>query len=115
MITIQFINYNIYSHIWVSCPLYLFAIILYLNFYIGIDRSVSIRILIEILKKDNKKLEEKNLDGLYSQEYMIQSRLSLLVEKGFLEEIDGNYIPTKKGAFFAKFAILTRKIYGLTN
>ena len=115
LITICTSSVDIYSHIWVSCPLYMFVMMLYLQFYMGIDRSVSIRILGEILKTDNKRLDVKELDRFYSQVSMIQSRLDLLVNKGFLREKDGKYVCTRKGAFLAWFAILTRKVYSLTN
>ena len=43
-------NYN-GSHFWVSCPNYMFIMMLYLQYYVGIDWSVSIRILEETVKK----------------------------------------------------------------
>ena len=115
LITIYIISDEIYSHIWVSCPLYMFGMMLYLQFYMGIDRSVSIRILGEVLKTGNKQMSLKELDKFYSQVYMIQSRLDLLVIKGFLREIDGKYQCTTKGTVLARLAIFTRKIYALTN
>ena len=93
----------------------MFGMMLYLRFFMDIDRSVSIRILGEILITDNKQLGVNELDKFYSQVFMIQSRLGLLVNKGFLRKKDGKYVCTTKGSFLAKFAIFTKKVYAVKN
>ena len=80
----------------------------------GIDHSVSIRIIGDVLKTDNKRLDIKELDKFYSQASMIQSRLDFLVNKGFLLEKEGKYLCSTKGAILARLAIVIRKIYALT-
>ena len=107
----QLIDFD--KYIWVSCPLFMFFIMLYMHFYVGVDRSVSIRILGELLNTTNGKLELQELQEVYPQEFMIKSRLDLLVENNWLENQDGKYNCSSKAKYMVKSAIFLRKIYTL--
>ena len=101
------------EHIWVSCPLFMFFIMLYMHFYVGVYRSVSIRTLGELLNTTNGKLKFQELQEVYPQEFMIKSRLDLLVEKNWLEKQDGKYNCAPKARYMAKLVLFLRKIYTL--
>jgi hypothetical protein len=101
------------SHFWVSCPLYLLIMMLYLQYYMGIDRSVSIRILGEAVKTKGQILSISDLEKVYDKTNMIQSRLDLLVERGYLERKGEYYSCTAKGSSLARAGLISQNIYGL--
>jgi len=99
------------SHFWVSFPTILFSMMLYLHFYMGIDRSVSIRLMGDILNVTDQKLNINMLKDAYSEEYMVAPRLDLLENSGFIKKINDEYICTNKGRVLAKCALMIRRIY----
>lgn len=113
LLVVAVMDADISSHIWVSCPLFSLSMMLYLQFYMGIDRSVSIRMMGEVLRAPGGELSLSELEALYSQEYMVKSRLDLLVDRNYLVEDNGVYSCMPKGRYLAGAAVLTRRIYGL--
>ena len=103
------------SHFWVSCPLYMFIMMLYLQYYMGIDRSVSIRILEEAVKKKEHNISITDLEKVYEKTDMIQSRLDLLVERGYFEKVGMYYRCTTKGSRLARAGLYSQIIYGLRS
>mgnify|MGYP001596586776 FL=1 len=108
-----YLKYGLKEHVWVTCPIVMFFIMLYLHFYVGMDRSVSIRILGELVNSKSRKLSFKELDVLYPKEQMFKSRLDLLVDKNWLVRGDGKYYCSKKGRCISRFVIYLKKIYSL--
>lgn len=106
-------NLKLYSHIWTSAPLFAFMIMMYLHFYVGIDRSVSVRILGELLLSDDRTLAIEELNAVYSGEDMVRHRVDLLVDKGWLSEDNGQYKCTSKAQFLVRTTILAQKLYGI--
>lgn len=68
----------------------------YMHLYTGMLRSVSLRLLGELLKHDGR-LTPDALAAAYSPESMLDSRLAWLVERGWLTEMDGVYHLTTAG------------------
>ena len=101
------------EHIWVSAPFYFFFIMLYLHFYVGIDKSVSIRILGELVETENGELCLEDLQEVYPQEGMVKPRMDLMVEKKWLIEKEGSYYCDTKGEMLARIALLLKKIYSI--
>jgi len=99
------------GHIWVSCPLYMVFIMVYLHFYLGVDRSVSIRILGELYKAKDRRMDFGNLQLKYPKEYMIKHRIELLVKNNYLIRGDETYSCTTKGRSIAKFNLFLKKLY----
>ncbi len=108
-----YLKYGLKEHVWVSCPLVMFFVMLYLHFYVGMDRSVSIRILGELVKSRDRKLSLNELEALYPEEQMFKSRLDLLVDKNWLGKKYGEYYCTRKGKYISLLAIYLKKIYSL--
>jgi hypothetical protein len=88
---------------------------LYLHFYVGIDRSVSVRILGELIKARNRRLSLKELEAIYTREDMFKPRIELLVDKKWLIQRDGNYHCTAKGKYISMLAIYLKKLYSLES
>jgi hypothetical protein len=105
---------SIISHFWVSFPLYAFMMMLYIHFYMGIDRSVSIRILGEtvLFDPEDYQITLNELEKLYPKQEMVKSRLDLLVLRGFLLERDGKYFCSTKGKILSNTGIFSQKLYG---
>ncbi len=101
------------QHIWVSAPIVLFIIMLYLHFYVGVDRSVSVRLLGELVKTKTGKLKLIDIEKLYSGEEMFKTRLDLLVEKGWLTEDNGQYRCNRKGRTIARVTFFLQRLYKL--
>lgn len=101
------------SIFWVSVPLFSFAVMAYLHFYVGIDRSVSIRILGELVKGQKPQMTVKELAVLYPRETMVAHRLETLVAYRWLSYSGGNYCVTKKGTMLAFVYQMVKRLYDL--
>lgn len=108
----EFKELTLPEHIWLSLPLYLFLVMLYFHFYVGIDRSVSIRILGE-LAQSKKGMNTNEIRSRYSPTSMLKPRCDGLVASGWLNEQHGVYRCTKKGALLAKAARIVQQWYHL--
>ena len=93
--------------------IHFFLTMLYLHFYVGVDRSVSIRILGELLKSPSQGLCAEKLDEIYPLEYMFKHRIGLLEKMGWLQCQNGVYTCQPKAYKLAKITVLLTKIYGL--
>jgi hypothetical protein len=107
------IDYSISMHIWVSVPIFSCLLMFYLHFYVGVDRSVSIRILGELYQQENQSLSFDELNQCYPQDRMILDRVDLMVDKEWLSLEGGHYACTKKAETLAKSQIALKKLYAL--
>jgi hypothetical protein len=99
------------DHVWVSVPLHFCLFMLYIHLYVGIDKSVSVRIMGELVTRPKKRLTYKELDNLYSPRIMVQARLNLLVEKGWLKENNGKYECLSKAKKLVKLNLFIKKMF----
>lgn len=99
--------------LWVSTPMYLFSVMGYLHFYVGIDRSVSVRILGELVKNHRGQMTMAEFAEIYPQEAMVAHRLDTLVAAGWFEYDGKYYNVTKKGKLLAKLARILQRFYKL--
>ncbi len=86
----------------VGLGLYIFLWLGYCQFYFIIDRSISVRFMIEIDNSPNKALGFEEIAKRYTPEYIFSRRLEQMVDNGYLEIKDGKYVNTKKGTIEAK-------------
>jgi len=100
-------------HLWTSGPLYMLLLMGYLHLYVGIERSVSLRVLGELVLAEENQLTQEDLRQIYPYEYMIRHRIELMVETNWLIEKDGKYICTNKGENLSRMAIFLKKCYGI--
>ena len=99
------------DHVWVSGPLHFCLLMLYTHLYIGIDKSVSVRIMGELVTSPQKRLTWEELEYLYSPSKMAQTRLNLLVAKGWLKEKNGKYECLSKAKKLAKLNLFVKKVF----
>ena len=98
-----------------TAPLFYCLIMLYSHFYIGVLRSVSIRIIEELYGAENFSMNRVQIDEIYSSEEMIISRLLLLENKEWIKKENGKYSCLNKAIFTVRINLFLHKIYRLTN
>jgi hypothetical protein len=99
--------------VWTSGPVYAFLVMLYFHFYFGLDRSVSVRILGELVQAPDGRLSLAELDRVYPKRAMVTSRMDVLVAKGHVEVERGRYRCTPKGLRYVWFARIGKRLYNL--
>ncbi len=107
-----FLKYKLSEHAWVSLPFCMFAVIRYLHFYVGVARSVSVRILGELVNSKGG-LTMERLRSIYPVERMFDHRLELLTQMKWLELRDGRYYLRPKAKWLSVMAIGLKKAYWL--
>ena len=99
------------AHAPVSLAVFLFLGVTYFHFYFGLDRSVSVRTLGVLCRAGDGRLAPAELDAFYPQEEMIQRRLRIMLENGWLTERDGVYRCTRKARMVSRLARLGTRLY----
>jgi hypothetical protein len=80
------------------------------------DRSVTLRILVELLVAPGQALTADALGRRYSVRTMIVSRLAQLSAGQFIEiGEDGAIVLTRKGAWFGRFVTAGRKLFRIAS
>ena len=86
---------------------YLFHLLLfffYVQCFYHVERSVSLRMLIELLRAGPEGLPLETLGSRYSVAEMVEQRLLVLRDKGFLERRDDTWRLRLKGLWLARAA-----------
>ncbi|MEM8960892.1 MAG: hypothetical protein AAGD38_05400 [Acidobacteriota bacterium] len=89
---------------WLEIPVHVLTVIaidgclmaFYMHLYTGMLRSVSLRLLGELLAHDGE-LDPSQLAEVYSPAAMLDGRLAWLVEQGWIGETEGRYRLTPSG------------------
>jgi len=80
------------------------------------DRSVTLRILVELLVAPGQALTAEALGRRYGVRTMIQSRLDQLADGQFLAiDRDGRIALTRKGVWFGRFVTSGRKLFRIAS
>jgi hypothetical protein len=80
------------------------------------DRSVTLRILVELLIAPGAALSAEGLRRRYSLRTMIASRLDQLTAARFMEiSADRRITLTRKGLWFGRFVTTGRKLFGIAS
>lgn len=106
---------SIMSHLWTTAPLYFCLIMIYSHFYVGLLKSVSIRIIEEIRKSPNDSMTIKEIKNIYAVNEMVKTRLRLLEEKGWLSKSGEDYFCLKKALTTVKINLYLHKVFRLDN
>ncbi len=85
----------------------------YLMFYAFVDRSLSIRVNVEIYDAGNAGLTYDELMARYNPEQSYLRRLEILRHAGFLSLVGDRYFITPKGARLAKAVRFLKNLYKL--
>ena len=82
--------------------IYLLLFFGYCQFYFIIDRSISVRIMIEVEKSKDKKLTLEEIKRAYSPDYILSRRLKHMIDSKYIIEDAGSYKNIQKGRIVAK-------------
>lgn len=77
--------------------LYLFLFLGYCQFYFIIDRSISVRVMIEIQGTSKRMMSFDEIERAYPYKEILSRRLDHMVEGGYIINKDGYYALTGKG------------------
>jgi Zn-dependent protease with chaperone function len=81
--------------------LYIFLFLGYCQFYFIVDRSISVRVMIEIEKSATKSHDFDEIKKVYSFDRVLSRRLEHMVHSGYLSREADHYMNTRKGRFVA--------------
>ena len=94
-----------------AATLYLLLAMLYLHFYSGLARSLSVRILEELSSTQNRQLELDELTRRYSLREILERRLDALVASGWIENHVGGYRNLERGCRWADWLTTLARLY----
>ncbi len=77
---------------------YVFLFLGYCQFYFIVDRSISVRIMIELERAPGKKLDYDGILSVYSFDEILRRRLTHMLEGNYIvKDAEGRYSNTGKG------------------
>ena len=100
-------------HFWLSGPTSFCLFIFYVHFYVGMLKSVSFRIMSEIISRKNNEISLNELQKIYSFEGMVEPRLNLLVTKDWLKIKNKKYFCTKFSKNVVYINLFLHKLFRL--
>ena len=86
----------------IGLMLYVFLFLGYCQFYFIVDRSISVRVMIEIEDSPVKKLTFEEIERIYNFNTILSRRIEHMKYGKYIVDDKGYYINTKKGKFEAK-------------
>ena len=90
-------------------------VMIYFHLFIGILKSVSIRIINEVFKTKDRYIEFNNLNKIYSYNDLVNKRIDLLLENKWILKEGNNFICSNKGKLLVKINMYLLKLYNLKN
>lgn len=94
--------------------LHLLLFFLYVECFYHVERSVTLRFLVEILQRCPEGTKIEDVLGHYNVKHMVQTRLDVLGANGFIEARDGNWYLTAKGRRFARLMAFSSWLFQST-
>ncbi|MEK7773829.1 MAG: hypothetical protein AAB307_05730 [Deltaproteobacteria bacterium] len=88
---------TVYIHFLSGFMLYLFLFLGYCQFYFIVDRSISVRVMIEIEKSPDGRLSAEEIQKVYPFKGILDRRLEHMVCGNYIEDRNGRYSNTGKG------------------
>lgn len=82
--------------------LYLFLFLGYCQFYFIVDRSISVRVMIEIENSPGGSLSAEEIQRVYPFKGILDRRLDHMLYGNYVRERDGRYSNTRKGVAQAR-------------
>ena len=102
---------NIYPY----SSFYWFLVMGFLFYYFSLKKSVSVRILTDLLDSDQKKLEYNHLLNNYLTQDSFLNRLNVLLNRNLIVHENNGYTLTKKGRRVASLYIKFQKLFLIKN
>jgi len=83
----------------------------YAECFYHVERSVTLRLLVEILQHGDEPAPLQAIQGRYNVEGMIRDRLEVLRENGFVERVDDSWRLLFKGALLARVTVAAARTF----
>jgi hypothetical protein len=93
---------------------YLFHLLLFLCYgecFYHVERSVTLRLLVEILQHGDNPAPLQAIQGRYNVEGMIRERLEVLRDRGFVERVNDSWRLLFKGIMLARITVATGWVF----
>src|SRR5438105_4792762 len=94
---------------WAALALYAFAVELYLFLFTLVSSSVTVSLLLTLRLG---RLAAAEVDRRYSEDKMVDNRVSRLLARGFLAQAQDHYRLTNRGRRLVSAFILLRGVFG---
>ena len=104
-------DYVITQNIYPYSSFYWFLVMGFLFYYFSLNKSVSVRILTDLLDSDQKELEYNNLLNSYLTQDSFLNRLNVLLNRNLIVHRKKEYVLTKKGKRVASIYIKIQKLF----
>ncbi|HUI07359.1 MAG TPA: hypothetical protein VL486_10190 [Verrucomicrobiae bacterium] len=91
--------------------LHLLLFFCYAECFYHVERSVTLRLLVEILQHGDEPAPLQAIRDRYNVEGMIRERLEVLRENGFVERVDDSWRLLFKGAALARVTVVTAWVF----
>ena len=88
---------------------------IYLHLFIGMNQSLSVKILIDLFSSKNKTLTLKKLMETGLDERMIYERLNIMEKNKWIKVSNGHYSCLKKSIIIVKINLFFKKLYKFTE
>lgn len=115
LIYILFIGLSIDKNILSFLIFHITLVMLYFHLFIGILKSVSVRVLIEILSSKENSLSFEKLNSIYSYSDLVNERITLLLKKKWVLNNNNVLKCSKKGKVLVRINLFLLKIYRIKN
>jgi len=83
----------------------------YVECFYHVERSVTLRLLVELLEHGSEGVPLQGIQGRYPVEGMVQQRLEILRDRGFIELQDDSWHLCSKGLWLARVMVVISWIY----
>ncbi len=110
-----FVFYNPIERYLISLLYFLLYAVLYLHLFIGLSKSVSLRIIDEINYSSLKQLSLFELNKLYSEDDFFYKRVDLMIENNWLINNKNHLVCSSKGTLLVKLNIFFLDLYKIKN
>jgi len=97
-----------------SLPLFCALIMFYMHLYVGIERSVSIRILGELIQAPEGRLSIEELRMRYPGDKMIKHRVELMRKGKWLIGNKDRYYCAKKAVLLSRLTVVLQRLYRIS-
>tara|TARA_B110000263_G_C15074309_1_gene403311 strand:- start:139 stop:417 length:279 start_codon:yes stop_codon:yes gene_type:complete len=87
----------------------------FIFYYFSLNKSVSVRILTDLLDSDQKELEYNNLLNSYLTQDSFLNRLNVLLNRKLIVHKNNQYSLTKKGKSVASLYIKIQRLFLVKN
>jgi hypothetical protein len=82
-------------------------------FYYHADRSITVRLLIEMARSPQQRMTLDQMQAVCGVEVLMHDRLRTMAMNGFLEERDGRYHLARKGRLGGLAGMLARRVLAM--